>query len=69
MPCEHYSPPATPIFVKRHKKQTNTKVTITPAKKFLKNSTQIMSNGRQVQTKKCPDGPGEDVFAYIKEKQ
>ena len=79
MPHEHYSPPAIPIFVKRHKIQTNTKEYSYPKPppfrshahphNFLQNFHEIMSNSRQVQTKKCPDGPGEDEFASIKEKQ
>ena len=37
--------------------------------KILQNFHEILSNVRHTQTKKGPDGPGEDVFAYIKEKQ
>lgn len=40
-----------------------------PPTKFLENLTHFMSNDRHVQTKKCPDGPGKDEFALIKEKQ
>lgn len=82
MPHEHYSPPIFPIFVKRNKIQITTKDFSYPKPRhlryqapmptphnFLKNLTQFMSNSRQVQTKKCPDKPGEDEFASIKEKQ
>jgi hypothetical protein len=37
--------------------------------KILQNFHETLSNDGHVQTKKCPDGPGEDEFASIKEKQ
>jgi len=36
--------------------------------KILQNLYKTLSNVRHAQTKKYPDKPGKDVFAYIKEK-
>jgi hypothetical protein len=58
VPHEHYSAPIIPSFVKRKN-----------VHKILQKFHETMSNVRHAQTKKCPDKPGEDVFAHIKEKQ
>ena len=58
VPHEHYSPQILPIFVKRKN-----------VHKILQKFHETVSNVRHTQTKKYPDKPGKDEFAFIKEKQ